>query len=282
MEVVVRPANDRFLQEVMFPPFEYGLVAAAPGLEHLLAHVADPDTRMLIELVHDNCGADTFFGLEDERWNQALYRLLFFEWFAETGGWTATQAQQGFAGQWEDTFHLALMLEDATYPYDRDEEADVYRRTFWGTPQKAHGLSTFLCGAWDPVPRFPPDQVLTVEGHGQYSPEHNIARADWTWRPMLTVNRWAAKLPGTLSRLLDREVKRLAPIDPPERHEILDYWLGRVPEPPILAVSFSGLGPKAMDWIRDIGVLAQLIRHTAAQQQGLTCVLGMPRRGRDH
>ena len=99
---------------------------------------------------------------------------------------------------------------------------------------------------------------------------------------MLTVNKWAAKLPSALSRLLDREVRRLHPVNPPERHEILDYWLGRVREPPLLAVSFSGLGPRATDWIREIGQLAQLIRTAAASQNGLTAVLGTMARGRDH
>lgn len=282
MEVVLRPINDLFLQEVVFPAFELGVVDAAPALEHLLHHLNDEDTRVLLELVLDNNGHQSFFGLSDERWNQALYRLLFHEWFRDSEGWLVTQAYPGFAGTWEETFHLALMLDDPAYPYADEEQADAYRRAFWGQPRKQHGLATLLCGTWDPVPRFPPDQVLTVEGHGVYSPQQGIARADWSWRPMLTVNRWASKLPSALSRLLEREVKRLAPVTPPERHEILDYWLGRVPEPPLLAVSFSGLGPRSSDWIRDIGHLAQLIRQAAAQQQGLTAVLGMAGRGRDH
>ncbi|PZR13523.1 MAG: hypothetical protein DI536_12245 [Archangium gephyra] len=282
MEVVLRPINDLFLQEVVFPAFELGVVDAAPALEHLLHHLNDEDTRVLLELVLDNNGHQSFFGLSDERWNQALYRLLFHEWFRDSEGWLVTQAYPGFAGPWEETFHLALMLDDPGYPYADEEKADQHRRNFWGQPQKQHGLATLLCGVWDPIPRFPPDQVLTVDGHGVYSPQQGIARADWSWRPMMTVNRWAAKLPSALSRLLEREVKRLAPVSAPEKHEILDYWLGRVEQPPILAVSFSGLGPRASDWIRDIGHLARLIRQAAAQQQGVTAVLGMAGRGRDH
>lgn len=281
MEVVLRPSNDLFLTEVVFPAFQLGVVDATPGLEHLIERVGDPDTRVLLELVLDNCGRDTFFGLDDARWNQALYRLLFFEWAPDDHGWLCTTPALGFAGPWEETFHLALMLEDPTYPYADDAKAGEYRRAFWGTPKKEHGLATLMCGVWDPVPRFPPDQVLTVEGHGQYSPQHGIARADWSWRSTITVNRWAAKLPGVLSRLLEREVQRLKPVTPPEKHEILEYWLGRVPDPPVLAVSFSGLGPRAMDWIRDIGQLARVLRLAAAQQQGLTAVLGVPNRGRD-
>lgn len=282
MEVVLRPINDQFLQEVAFPALEMGVIDSGPALEHLLRHLNDEQTRVLLELVMDNSSGENFFSMTDERWNQALYRILFFEWFKDTDGWLLSNPHVGFAGPWEETFHLALMLEDPDYPYADDGRADLYRRAFWGQPRKQHGLASLLCGAWDPVPRFPPDQVLTVEGHGVFNPQQNIARADWSWRPMLTVNKWAARLPGALSRLLEREVKRLAPVNPPERHEILDYWLGRIKDPPILAVSFSGLGPRASDWIREIGQLAHLLRTAAASQHGLTAVLGSQARGRDH
>lgn len=279
MEVVLRPANDHFLQEVVFPAFELGVLDCGPALEHLLRHLNDEATRVLLELVLDNSAGESFFSMTDTRWSQALYRLLFFDWFADSEGWAVTQQHPGFAGPWEETFHLGLMLEEPLYPYADEARADLYRRAFWNQPKKQLGLSSLLCGAWDSVPTFPPDQVLTVKGHGVYSPHAGIARADWSWRPMLTVNKWAAKLPSALSRLLDHEVKRLHPVNPPERHEILDYWLGRVEQPPILAVSFSGLGPRSMDWIREIGQLAQLIRTAAAQQQGLTAVLGSQGKG---
>jgi hypothetical protein len=279
MEVVLRPINDHFLQEVVFPAFELGVIDSSPAIEHLLRHLNDEATRVLLELVMDNNGGESFFSMTDERWNQALYRMLFFEWFRDSEGWAVQQQYIGYAGPWEETFHLGLMLEDVDYPYADDGRADLYRRAFWGQPKKQFGLASLLCGAWDPVPTFPPDQVLTVEGHGVYSPQSGIARADWSWRPMLTVNKWAARLPGMLSRLLEREVKRLHPGNPPERHEILDYWLGRIDQPPILAVSFSGLGPRASDWIREIGQLAQLIRSAAAEQQGLTAVLGSQSKG---
>ena len=282
MEVVLRPTNDLFLQEVVFPAFELGVIDSGPAIDHLLQHLNDEETRVLLELVQDNNPGESFFGLHDERWNQALYRLLFHEWFRDSDGWMVMQQYAGFAGPWEETFHLGLMLEDPDYPYSDDHRADLYRRAFWGQPRKHHGLAALLCGVWDPVPRFPPDQVLTVDGHGVYSPKEGVARADWAWRPMLTVNKWAAKLPSALGRLLEREVKRLAPVNPPERHEILDYWLGRIEQPPLLAVSFSGLGPRAVEWIREVGQIAQLIRTAAAEQRGLTAVLGPQARGRDH
>jgi hypothetical protein len=278
MEVVLRPINDLFLKEVVFPAFELGVVETAPAIEHLLRHLNDEETRVMLELVLEHTATGSFFGLTDERWNQAIYRLLFYEWLQDSDGWNIANQYVGYAGPWEETFHLSLMLEDADYPYAEEERAELYRRAFWGQPKKRHGLSTLLCGAWDPIPAFPPDQVLTSEGNGLYDPRAHVARADWAWRPMMTVNQWAAKMPSALNRLLDREVKRLAPLDPPERFEVLDFWLGRVPNPPVLAVSFSGLGPRAVEWIREIGSLGHLVRQAAAEQQGLTAVIS--RRGR--
>lgn len=278
MEVVLRPVNDAFLREVVFPALELGVVEIAPAIEHMLRFVKDEETRGQLELTHDQSGSSSFFGLTDERWIQASYALLFHEWVRTPQGWVRQQAYAGFAGPWEDTFHLSLMLEDPDYPYQDEERADLYRRAFWERPKRQFGLSTLLVGAWDPVPNFPPDQVLTVEGAGVYNPQAGVARADWSWRPMLTVSQWAARLPNALMRVLDRENKRLAPIVAPERHEVLDFWLGRVAEPPMLAVVFSGLGPRAGEWIREIGALAHLIRNAAAHAQGLTAVLTRPGR----
>ena len=273
MEVVLRPTNDQFLRDVVFPAFELGVLNAAPAIDHLLRHVNDEATRVLLELVLEQSVEGTFFGLSDERWNEAVYRLLFYEWVPDSGGWIIASQYIGYAGPWEETFHLSLMLEDAVYPYSEDGSAELYRRSFWGQPQKRFGLSTLLCGTWDPVPSFPPDQVLTTEGNGIYNPRVGIARADWSWRPMMTVSTWASRLPSVLNALLDREVRRLRPVSVPEKHEVLDFWLGRVKEPPVLAVSFSGLGPRAHEWIREIGALAQVVRSAADVQQGLTAVI---------
>jgi hypothetical protein len=90
---------------------------------------------------------------------------------------------------------------------------------------------------------------------------------------MLTVNQWAARMPSGLNRLLDREVKRLHPIEPPERFEVLDFWLGRSAHPPTLAVTFSGLGPRSHEWIQELGSMGTVIRDAAAQQLGLTAVI---------
>jgi hypothetical protein len=273
MEVVLRPVNDLFLTEVMFPAFELGVLDAGPAIDHLLRYLNDEQTRVLLDLVLEHSASGSFFGLNDEHWDQALYRLLFHEWLRDSEGWTIAQQYVGYAGPWEETFHLALMLEDPAYPYADEERAELYRRAFWAQPKRRYGLATLMCGAWDPVPSFPPEQVLTQDGNGIYDAKAGVARADWAWRPMLTVHQWAAKMPSALNRLLDREVKRLHPIDPPERFEVLDFWLGRVPHPPTLAVTFSGLGPRAHEWIQEIGSLGQVVRNAAAAQLGLTAVI---------
>jgi hypothetical protein len=273
MEVFLRPTNDAFLQQVVFPALELGATDKEPAIAHLLRHIRDQETRGLLELVLEHGQSSSFVNLEDERWSEAVYRLLFHEWVSWSDGWATTRQYVGYAGPWEETLHLTLMLEDNDYPYDNEQRAALYRRAFWGQPQRRSGLSSLVCGAWDPLPRFPPGELLTAEGNGQYDLRAGIARADWAWRPMTTVNSWAARLPGSLSRLLGREVKRLHPIDPPERFELIDFWLGRVPQPPVLAVSFSGLGPRTHEWLRELGQLANLVRTAAGQQQGLTAVI---------
>jgi hypothetical protein len=165
------------------------------------------------------------------------------------------------------------MLEDDAYPYFEEDKAQQYRVNFASSPFAEQGFASLTCGIWDPVPQFPPDQILTVQGHGDYRPNEGVARADWSWRPLHIVNQWAAQLPNMLSRLLQREARRLRPIDAPEKHEVLQYWLGRVEQPPVLAVTFSGLGAKSNDWIREIGHLATMIRQAAAGQHGLTAII---------
>ncbi len=282
MEVVLRPINDQFLRKVVFPSFELGVIDAVPAIEHLLRHLNDESTRVLLELVLEHSAEGSFFGLTDPRWSEAVYRLLFHEWLRDSDGWTISQQYTGYAGPWEETFHLALMLEDVTYPYADDEQADLYRRTFWGNPRSKLGLATLLTGTWDPLPSFPPDQVLTVEGNGLFNPKAGIARADWAWRPMSTVGEWAARMPSALNTLLDREMRRLKPLSAPEKHEVLDFWLGRVKEPPLLAVSFSGLGPSSSEWIAQIGLLARVLRNAADAKQGLTAVISRRGKTMDH
>ena len=273
MEVVLRPVNDQFPREVVFPAFKLGVLDAEPAIEHLLRHLNDEHTRVGLDLLLDRGVEGSFFGLTDERWTESCYRLLFVEWLRDSEGWSIASEYQAYAGDWENTLHFALMLEDATYPYADGPRARAYREAFFDEPRHQLGLAAMICGVWDPVPDFPPDQILTHHGHGEYQPSAGIARADWSWRPLHTVNQWAAQLPNALSRLLQREASRLKPVIAPEKHDVLEYWLGRIPEPPILAVNFSGLGPTAHTWIKEIGTLAHLIRSVAANEQGLTSVM---------
>ena len=275
MEVVLRPVNDAFLEQVVFPALELGVVDAMPAIEHLLRFLNDEHTRVQLELLLDRGVEGSFFGLEDEQWSSSIYRLLFHEWSVDRGGggWNLVPETVAYAGDWESTLHLALMLEDVSYPYWDPSKAEQYRHDFIQSPLSKEGLASLTCGIWHPVPAFPPDQVLTVQGHGDYRPQEGVARADWSWRPLLAINGWAAQLPNALSRLLEKEARRLRPVEAPEKHEVLQFWLGRTPQPPVLAVTFSGLGARSNEWIREIGHLARVIRAASAAQHGLTAII---------
>jgi hypothetical protein len=278
VDVVIRPVNDRFLEEVAFPAFEAGVLDAAAGLQALLDRVIDERTCLLLDLMLQHGVEGSFFSLEEDKWLETVYRLLFSEWIEESGGWTVSADYVGFAGDWEQTLHLCLMLDEANYPYYDEAKSRQYRRDFLEHPVAKCGLAAMVCGLWDPFPRFPPDQVLSTAGRGEYQPDARLAIADWSWRPLQEVNTWGAQLPNKLSRLLSRETRRLYPVEAPETHEIVDYWLGRVEQPPTLAVCFSGLGRGAGDWIREVGAIARTVRSAAAMEQGLTAIV--TRRGR--
>jgi hypothetical protein len=281
MEVVIRPVRDAFLTDVVFPAFESAVVDGAEGIGALLTHLNDEETRIKLELLQENVSG-SIVGIDDPNWAEVVYRLLFDEWLSDTQGWTLGAHWPGYAGDWEETLHFALMLEDATYPYAAPAAAAAARRVFFERPQPAFQLASMLCGVWDPVPQFPPDQVLSsTGGEGLYQPHAGICRAEWTWRPNIEVTHWAARLPSALSRLLDRELKRLRPVTAPERHEVLNYWLGRAAEPPLLTVTFSGLGPSANGWIRELGALCRLVRDAADERHGLTVVVSRRSTG-DH
>src|SRR5260221_725912 len=122
MEVVLRPVNDQFLKEVVFPPFKAGVVDAGPAFEFLLRHLQDEETCITLELLLERGMEGSFFGLTDDKWSKAVYRLLFIEWMKDSDGWVIGHEYEGYAGDWEDTLHLTLMLEDANYPYSEPEK----------------------------------------------------------------------------------------------------------------------------------------------------------------
>jgi hypothetical protein len=273
VDVTLRPVNDEFLERVVFPSLELGAAQARPAFEALLNYVSDEKTRGQLELLSEQCASEPLWGLRDERWCALAYHLLFSEWHQENGAWGPVAPWVAFAAPWGETLHLALMLDDPTFPYADAPSAEAAQRAFWEKPRRSVGLASLLCGAWEAAPRFPPERILTTTGPDPGPRQGGLVRSTWSWRPMLTVAQWAARLPSALSQLLEREVQRLRPVEALERHAILDYWLGREAEPPMLAVCFSGLGPRSFDWITEIGSLAHLIRAAAGAQRGLTAVL---------
>ncbi|WNZ63331.1 hypothetical protein QEG98_06160 [Myxococcus sp. MxC21-1] len=80
-------------------------------------------------------------------------------------------------------------------------------------------------------------------------------------------------LPRKLERLLTREQARMKLPSLPEKEEVLAYWLGKQPQPPPLTVAFSGLGPRAANWIRELGALTAHLRGAALAKQGLAALV---------
>ena len=155
MDVVIRPVNDRFLEEVAFPAFEAGVLDASAGLQALLEKLHDERTCLLLEMLLQHGVEGSFFSLEEDKWVETVYRLLFSEWIEEAEGWTVSADYVGYAGDWEQTLHLCLMLEDPNYPYHDEVKARQARRDFLENPVAKQGLSALVCGLWDPLPPVP-------------------------------------------------------------------------------------------------------------------------------
>lgn len=277
MDVVIRPVGDRFLKEVAYPAFEVGMVDATAGLEQLLTQIKDPHTATQMEILLDRGVDGSFFSLNASQWLDVVYRLLFWEWKKlPDGGWIMGKEYTAYAGSLENTLHLTLMLEEPRYPYDVPVKARELRTLFIENPEPHFGLASLVSGSWHPVPAFAPDQVVSITGRGMYAPQDEIAYADWTHRQAATLKVWKAQLATKLQRLIEREEQRLHPVEIPEKEEILQFWNGNIKEPPMLAVCFSGMGPTAHGWIREIGALAQLVRDAASHDQGLTAIISAP------
>ena len=274
MDIVIRPVNDRFLREVVFPALEMGVVSARMALERLLAVIGDERTRLLVEMLLERGVDGAFWSLEADAWLEALYRLLFREWTRTPGGWQTCAEYPCYAGRWDDTLHLAMMIDHPRYPYWDDEQSRMLREACLAAPTPDLGLAAFVAGLWDPLPRFAPHEVLstTSPDRGVFKPDKQ-AVADWSFRPASTVSLWNRQLATRLGRLVKREEVRLRPLEAPETQDILDHWLGKQAAVPLLAAAFSGLGERASGWVQDIGALARLLRDAAARDQGLTCIV---------
>jgi hypothetical protein len=272
VNVVIRPVHDRFLEDIAFPALTLGVVDAAAGLGKLLEDVADDRVRWLLEQVLDRTVGGSFFGLVDDDWLELVHLLLFAEWYRSGEGWRIAREHPGYAARYELALHAALMLQDSSYPHADPVRAEAFREEWLGNVIKS-GPVALVAGIWDPFPAFPPDQVLVTVGRSTYAPAENLAIADWSYRPSHAVRAWAKRLPEQVGALLSREQSRLGRVEIPESEELLSYWLGKVPNPPPLSVAFSGLGPEAANWVREIGELARLLREAAAAERGLTSLV---------
>jgi hypothetical protein len=272
MDVVIRGVNQRFLDEVAFPVFAQGATDSAAALERLLDLVDDAELRLAAQALVERGAPGGWSEVDLDRFQEVVYRLLFHEWRRTPGGWVISSQSDAYAGPLDQAVNSALMLTDASYPYWDLGAARAERERVIAPPYLEQGLAAFLCGLWAPFPEFAPGELLTTRGTNVYLPAEQVALADWSWRPPSVVAAWSADLPRALRDLMDREQQRLRPIEVPESQEVVDYWMGRTPEPPQLVVGFTGLGGSTT-WVRDIAALAGQIRRAASREQGLTAII---------
>jgi len=277
MDLVLRPVNATFLEEVVFPAFQVGVADAYPALTQLLERIDDERTRVLIETALHQGVEGTFYTLDTEIWMEAVYRLLFWEWIpSRRRGWTIASEYQGYAGGLDETLHAALMMEDAGYPYWDPKRAMKERTLYFGRPDSEKGLAALVSGRWHPFPSFPPDQALATRGRDPvFDRAEGVAIADWSYRNATTVMRWAETQLARLTDLLKREAVRLRAVGFAQE-EIEEYWFGSQSTPPVLNVAFSGLGAEASQWVRHIGSLSRMIRSAVELEQGLTSIIVPP------
>src|SRR5262249_18469441 len=154
----------------------------------------------------------------------------------------------GYAANYELGLHIALMVQDPSYPYADPSAAERFREDWLGKVIKS-GPVALVAGIWDPFPPVPPDQVLVTLGRRPSAPPENLAIADWSYRASHAVSSWARRLDEQLRSLLQRERVRLGPVSLREADELLGYWSGRLADAPALSVAFSGLGPGSGGWV---------------------------------
>jgi hypothetical protein len=273
MEIVLRPIDDRFFQQVVLPFFTHAMGDAPGALDGLMGLLGDEPTRFVCEQLLSSAAPGGLGAIEPESRTELVDRLVFQQWREGAAGWEVEPPRAGYAGDWDEALHLALMVEVADYPYAHAREARAERDAFRLRPQPELGLASLVAGVWEPFPPFPPDQLFSTQGRGAYQPRQNLAFADWAWRSALEVARWQRELPPKLERLLVREQERLKLPSLPERDELLAWWTGKASSPPPLAVVFSGLGPRAPGWIRELGILCGPVREAAWEQAALVSLV---------
>ncbi|MDY7226916.1 hypothetical protein [Hyalangium rubrum] len=273
MEIVLRPVSDRFFQEAVLPVLTHAMGNAALALEALSGILADEQSRFLCEQLISAGAHGGLSTLEPESWAELVDRLVFLQWSQGEAGWEVAGQRAGYAGDWDEALHLAMMVESPDYPYAHAREARAERDAFRLKPRGDMGLASLVAGVWEPFPDFPPDQIFSTQGRGEYVPRDRFAFADWAWRPGGMVAQWNQSLPRKLERLLTREQERLKLTSLPEREELLAYWSGKATQPPPLAVVFSGLGPRAPGWIQEIGVITGHVREAAQEHTALVSLV---------
>ena len=132
MNLVIRPVHDIFLEEVVFPAFALGVVDAGSGLAKLLESVADERVAWLLGRVLDRTVGGSFFGLVDDEWLELMHVLLFSEWERRRDGWHVAREHAGYAANYELALHVALMLQDPSYPYADGRAAEASATSGWG------------------------------------------------------------------------------------------------------------------------------------------------------
>lgn len=273
MDVVVRPVNDRFFHEQVLPFLTRAMGDAPGALESLLEWLGDGQARVLCERMLSTSVPGGLGSVDAEPWADLVDRLIFQQWQEGPAGWEVGGMLAGYADVWDEALHLALMLEEPNYPYWDARGAREVRDRFRFRPVGDSGLASLLAGQWEPFPEFPPDRIFSTQGRGEYSPGERLAFADWAWRPARMVAHWQVNLPRKLERLLAREQERMKLPSLPEKDEVLAYWMGKVAVPPPLTVAFSGLGPRAANWIRELGALTSHVRSAALGKQGLAAMV---------
>ena len=283
MELVLRPVNDRFFHEQVLSFLSLSMSDSARALESLLGQLADPQSRALGEHLLGSHMGGGLGGVAPAPWTALVDRLTFLEWSPGDAGWQVLGQRRGYTRDWDESLHLALMLEDASYPYWDARASHGRREGLRALPAADLGLASLLCGQWEPFPAFPPDRVFSILGRGGYVPREHFAFADWSWRPARTVVQWAGELEGKLRRLLEREQARTRHGDAAERDELLAYWQGALTQPPAAAWAFSELGERSASWITGLGELVSHVREAAEEEAGLVmrvvAPLSAPQRG---
>jgi len=267
MQLVLRPVNDRFFHEQVLPFLSLSMSDSAKALQSLLGQIADEESCLLGERLLSSHIGGGLGGVEQAPWSLLVDRLTGLHWGPGASGWCVVGERAGYVGDWDEALHLALMLEDPTYPYAQARAAHGRREGFRQHPVADLGLASLIGGQWEPFPSFPPDRVFSPMGRGGYVSRQQYAFADWAWRPATTVARWHAQLESKLLRLLERERERLLPAQPPELDAVRAYFLGKTAECPSLPEAL--VGPRGFSWVHRIGWLAALLRDAVREEAGL-------------